>query len=234
MRRCTFLLPVLLCACGAASTGATDPSRLDCGAARAQAQAAWADLAGDAERAATPEREPLAAERVLDRINAHVAALEAGPREVGGDEALALSSAVMDAIDALALPSAIRDRADEAAEGLLTDRSEEGSLRAAREAAEAMSAVVEASQPGALEGREQRRALSALSGHARSAADAYGEGDVDEGDRHAGRAEAVALDDQAPSEVRDGLERASQASGGVRRACGASIRTSSGLIGRRS
>lgn len=222
MRASTSLL-VLLAACGAAAPAPRDPAEsAACESARADANAAWAAVAERAEQAAAPpeDRSPTDAERVLDRLRAHLAALEAAPREVSGDEALALSGAVMDAIDAVELPAPLRNRADQAAEALLTDRSEQGALRAGRDAVEILEQVVQAVRPGSREQEALGRALSTLARRARSAADAYHAGDLPQADRQADRAEGVSLTEAAPDEVRDGVTRATHASATVRSACG--------------
>ena len=222
MRLSPVCLFFLVAACGASAAPASDPSRATaCDAARADAVAAWSAVADRSDELVRPTgEEPLAAERALERIARHVAALESAPRELGGDEALALSGAVMDAIDAVELPASLRDRADDAAEALLTDRSEQGALRAGRDAEAILEQVVSAVRPGALEQRDVREALATLSRHARAAAEAYGAGDLASADARADRAEGAALPDDAPAAVRDARTHATGASRTVREACG--------------
>lgn len=93
-----------------------------------------------------PENPESLASRVLVRLEAHIADLRAAPRELQGDEAFALSSAIMDAIDAEPLSDALRLRADQAAEAILTDRSPEGAIRAAKQALEVLQEVVDAEE----------------------------------------------------------------------------------------
>lgn len=222
MRPLLASLFFLATACGASAAPPSDPSRSTaCESARADAEAAWSAVAGNAEALARPEGgEPLAAERALERVAAHVAALESAPRELDGDEALALSGAVMDAIDAVELPGSLRDRADDAAEALLTDRSDQGALRAGRDAEAVLEQVVQALRPGALEGRALREALSSLARRARAAAEGYAAGELEQADARADRAEGAALSDAAPAEVRDARAHATDASRALREACG--------------
>src|SRR5690606_28847834 len=178
----------------------------------ARAAGAWGALAARAEEAARPSggAEPVAAERALDRLEAHADALAREPREVDGEEAFALSSAMMDAIDAAGaqLPSSLRERADLAAEALLTDRGRDGAARAARDAAQVLEQVVQAGQPGSLEQRASRRALEALGRRARDAEQAYRDEGGESGDRRADRAEAAELPHDAPDAVREARARA--------------------------
>ncbi|MCZ7686749.1 MAG: hypothetical protein M5U28_51575 [Sandaracinaceae bacterium] len=108
------VLGSLLCACGAAAPAAVEPGAEACRAACERAGEAWSAVAARAEEAArpAPDEEPLAAEQALDRLEEHASALTREPREVEGDEAFALSSAMMDAIDAAGaeLPAAPRAR----------------------------------------------------------------------------------------------------------------------------
>lgn len=217
------LLSAWLASCGAAAPSAEVPDRDACRAAIARAAGAWGVLAARTEEAARPEgAEPLAVERALDRLEAHADALAREPREVDGEEAFALSSAMMDAIDAAGarLPPGLHEHAERAAEALLTDRDRDGAARAARDAAQVLEQVAQAGQPGSLEPRAGRRALEALARRARDAEQAYRHEGGESGDRRAGRAELAALPDGAPAAVRDARERALDASAAVRRACG--------------
>lgn len=222
MRLALVGLSFIVAACGASAAPASDPSRASaCEGARADAATAWSAVADRSDELVRPTgEEPLAAERALERMARHVAALESAPRELGGDEALALSGAVMDAIDAVELPASLRERADDAAEALLTDRSEQGALRAGRDAEAILEQVVSAVRPGALEQRAVREALSMLSRGARAAAEAYGAGELASADARADRAEGAALPDGAPAAVRDARTHATGASRSVREACG--------------
>lgn len=147
-RYASGLVLVVAAGCGAAPPGVR--VRPECAVAREEADRAWTEGADPGRSMA---HEPLEADRVLARLEAHVGALEVAPREVGDEEAMELSSALMDAIDAMgaALPRSLRDRADDAAEGLLTERSEEHAPRAARGAAEALEAALRTVRP---EGRD--------------------------------------------------------------------------------
>ncbi len=217
------VLGSLLCACGAAAPAAVEPGAEGCRAACERAGEAWSAVAARAEEAArpAPDEEPLAAEQALDRLEAHASALTREPREVEGDEAFALSSAMMDAIDAAGaeLPPQLRERADLAAEALLTDRGRDGAARAARDAAAVLEQVLVAMRPGSLEQRATRRALATLGRRARDAGDAYREEGAATGDLRADRAEAAELPEAAAEDLRDARARAIEASAGVRREC---------------
>ena len=123
MRRRLGLLSCLLSvclpsvwACGAPASVQTGPDPA-CEGARSDAAAAWARVAARAEvAAAPPEHAASAAESALDRLNDHLSALRESPREVQGDEAMALSSSVMDGIDEVSgeLSARVRERADDA------------------------------------------------------------------------------------------------------------------------
>lgn len=213
----------LLAACGGARPQATGPEdTAACRSACERAAEAWAAVATSAEAAAHPTGEtPLAAEQALDRLEEHVASLSATPREVDGDEAFALSSAMMDAVDAVGtqISAQLRDRADAAAEAILTDRGEQGALRAARDATEVLEQVLQAAHPGSLEERSQRRAMASLGRRAQAAADAYREDGPERGDLRADRGEAIALPEGSPEVLRSTRERAEDASTAVRREC---------------
>lgn len=218
-------MPVcLLVACGAASPAAEEPAaRTECHDASARASDAWILVATRAEEAARPPagEEPLAAERALDRLEAHAQALSREPREVDGEEAFALSSAMMDAIDAAGseLPVRLRERADTAAEALLTDRGRDGAARAARDAAAVLEQVLQSVRPGSIEERADRRALESLGRRARAAGEAYREESLASGDLRADRAEAAELPASAPEAVRQARAQATEASASVRREC---------------
>lgn len=220
--RLSPLLLVVLSACGAAQVAPSDAPSTACRAACAEAASAWARVADDAERAneASPAA-PNDADRVLDRLERHVAELERAPREVSGEEAFALSSAVMDAVDAMgdAVPATLRDRVDDAAEALLTSRTQEGSTRAARDAAQVLEQAVRTARPGSIEDRGRRRALDALGRRAREAAAAYREEGAAAGDTRADRAESAAVPEGAPEALVEARSRATAASSAVRRDC---------------
>src|SRR5690606_2176805 len=133
---------------------------------------------------------------------------------------LAVAGAVMDAMDEVELPGALRERADLAAEALLTDRSEQGALRAGRDAVAILEEIARAAHPGALELRASREALASISRRARSAAEAYAAGELAQADARADRAESIALADDAPAAVRDARTDAASASRTAREACG--------------
>lgn len=216
------LLASLLVACGAAAPRPSAGGDA-CRAACQHASDAWLALATRAAGAARPtdREEPLAAEQALDRIEEHAAGLTREPREVEGDEAFALSSAMMDAIDAAGgeLPPQLRERADLAAEALLTDRGRDGSARAARDAAAVLEQVLVAMRPGALEQRSTRRALATLGRRAQDAGEAYRAEGAATGDLRADRAESAELPEDAAEDLRDARARAIEASAGVRREC---------------
>ena len=224
MRRRLGLLSCLLSvclpsvwACGAPASVQTGPDPA-CEGARSDAAAAWARVAARAEvAAAPPEHAASAAESALDRLNDHLSALRESPREVEGDEAMALSSSVMDGIDEVSgeLSARVRERADDAAEALLTDRSEQGAVRAAEGAIVALEAVLEEARPGSREERRARAAARELARRAGRAAEAY-ERSVPEGDRAADRAE-VSPAVEPLGELRDEARDASRA---ARAACG--------------
>ncbi|MCA9608883.1 MAG: hypothetical protein KC619_24935, partial [Myxococcales bacterium] len=139
-------LGILLVGCGATAhpVGPSDA----CVDAAEEARAAWAGLAEALGREDAPP--PTAIDPVLVRLSEHVRAVQANPPdEVEAVTAMALSSAVMDAIDALpsGAPDEVRARADFAAESLLSDRTPGGSVRAARDAASALEAAFAAVDP---------------------------------------------------------------------------------------
>jgi hypothetical protein len=154
-------------------------------------------------------------------LEEHVASLSETPREIGGDEAFALSSAMMDAVDAVGtqISAQLRDRADAAAEAILTDRGEQGALRAARDATEVLEQVLQAAHPGSLEERSQRRAMASLGRRAHAAADAYREDGPERGDLRADRSEAIALPEGSPEALRSARDHAVDASTTARRKC---------------
>lgn len=223
-------------ACGLAACGASAPpasshpdENAACREACVAAADAWASVATEAEQASQPVGEaPLEAERVLDRLEEHIAALTREPRELDGEEAFTLSSAVMDAVDSVSaqIPARLRDRADAAAEAILTDRSEEGAVRAARDAAEVLEQVLQTVRPGSVEERSARRALASLGRRARATADAYRGEDAEHGDLRADRSEGVAIPSDAPETLVRAHTRAVEASTAARRECGVERRLS--------
>lgn len=217
----SFSLVWALASCGApAAIQGGSPSSA-CDVARSEAAAAWASVADHAHAAARAGAAgpTSAAERALERLEDHAAALEAQPREVDGNEAFGLSSALMDAIDATEVPPALRNRADDAAEALLTLRGERDSARAARDAVAVLKEVVRTTRPGALEQRERRRALSSLEDRARSAAESYRHLDPQQADVRADRAEGAPVPEDAPGAVVQARARAVEASTAVRTHC---------------
>ena len=221
-------LVALACVIGSGCGGTAPPPATPatesaaCASASADATEAWSTLASQAEQAARPpEDAPPDAERALDRLEAHVEALRGAPREISGDEALELSNAVMDAVDALhgQIPASLRDRADRAAEAILTDRSEQGSLRAAADAKEVLEQVLQTVRPGSIEARAERRSMATLSRRARATAEAYRDRGPQRGDLRADRSEAIALPGSAPDALRQAHEHAIEVSSTVRRTC---------------
>lgn len=219
LRETTFGLLLVLssAACGGPATGAQTGPGPECEAARGEAATRWDAVATAAEaEAAPPDRDPLAAETALDRLQDHLAALREAPREVDGEEAMALSSAVMDGIDEVGadLPTSVRERADDAAEALLTDRSEQGAVRATQGAILALESVLDEARPGSGEERRARDAARDLARRSRRAAEAYAAG-VREGDRAADRAETAPV---SPA-IRPARDAARDASAEARAAC---------------
>ncbi|MCB9595585.1 MAG: hypothetical protein H6719_22885 [Sandaracinaceae bacterium] len=191
-------LVIFLLGCGAAAPAA-DASSSACEASRAEAQRTWSALAEELARPA-PERAASPIDGAVEQLGAHVAAVrEHPPEEVDGQTALAVSGAVMDAIDALTgdVPAPLRARVDDAAEALLTDRTPGGSVRAAREAAAALEAALRATDPVGAEARAGASARESLRRRAQSAADGYGD-DPRAGDRSAARAERVEVSLEPP------------------------------------
>lgn len=208
---------VLLCVssgCGGAPASPTAGAG-DCRAALDGAARSWSSVGDAAAAALPPEGELTEADRALARVEQHLAELEAAPHEIGDGEAMALSSAVMDAIDAAGtLPTGLRDRAEDAAEALLTDRSVEGGPRAARAAAEALEAVCERTHPGSGEERERRVQLGRLLREAQAIAAAYRGDDPSSADARAARTavpEGAAAVQQAHAEALEASTAARQA-----------------------
>ncbi len=200
---------------------ATPPTAGDdgCAAARQEAASAWTQVAERATDALPADREATDADRALARLHAHLAELETSPRALGGDEAMALSTVVMDAIDAQGsgLPAGLRDRADDAAEALLTDRSEQGAARAAQAAVLALQQVVEHERPGAGQARERRQTLEEIREHARRTAAAYREQPPGDAEALAARATLAGAD--GPATLRAAQAEAAEASAQVRQRC---------------
>lgn len=192
-----------------------------CRSAQRAAGEAWSSVASRAERAALPPttEEPLLAEVALERLLAHAASLDETPRAIEGDEALALSSAVMDGLDELSgrIPGPMRDRADDAAEALLTDRGEQGSLRAANGAIALLEQIVEEVRPHSASLRAERRALAEVSRRARVASEGYAR-DVAAGDLGADRAEAAPVPESA-ADVSSAVRTATDTSREARSRC---------------
>jgi uncharacterized protein (UPF0147 family) len=212
-------------ACGGASSAAETVSPRECEGARVAARDAWRRVAEAAHAGAQPptDEPPLLAERALARLEAHRDALRAEPREVDGERAFELSSAMMDGIDELTgeLPDELRDRADDAAEALLTDRGRDGSLRAADGAVAVLEELVRTARPEAARAEARRAALAELAHRAARAAEAY-EADVARGDRYADRARVASLPDPVDPALRAARDEAAASSRAARRACGVS------------
>jgi hypothetical protein len=214
---------LVLCALGCVACGgvmpAADRSTSACERAQSDAARAWAEAGDRAEEIGregdTSPPTPVAV--ALDRLHEHARSLEAEPRELGGDEALAISSVLMDAVDAThgELPNGLRERADDAAEALLTDRSEQGAGRATRGAITVLEEIVRAVDPVAATTRETRLTLADFATRARDAASAYAESAA-AGDRSAEHAESLAL----PPPAMEARDRAVELSSIVRSECG--------------
>ncbi|MBX3269213.1 MAG: hypothetical protein KF729_03075 [Sandaracinaceae bacterium] len=210
-------LAVVVAACGAPpAPRAGGPS--GCAPAVAEARGAWTALAANLATEAAPSA-PTPIDDALARLGAHVADLrQRAPETVEPEARMAVSGAVMDALDALgALDDATRARVDDAAEALLADPSPVGSVRAAREASSALRDALEASDRSAFDARRERASAERLRRAAQGAAAGYDEG-VAVGDRRAARAEAVPV----PREARPAHEAAAAASRRAREACGVS------------
>lgn len=211
--------------CGGAATNAETVSPEACEQARQDARAAWQRVAERASAAARPPegQTELVAEQALDRLLSHRDALRESPREIEGDEALALSNAMMDGIDELSgeIQTRTRERADDAAEALLTDRGEDGSLRAAEGAVATMQQVLEEARPGSDTERARRRALGELARRATRAANSY-ETSVELGDRHADRARVSSIPESVDTGVVAVRNEAVEHSRNAREACGVS------------
>ncbi len=211
-------IALLLAACGAAPRSpAPDPSA--CDAAARDARSAWTLLA-ERLAPADPEGVTTPIDDAVAQLGAHVAAVhERAPVEIEGPAAMALSGAVMDAIDALgaAVPEPERARADDAAEALLTDRTAAGSVRAARAAVAALEAALAATDPERASAREAALGHEQLRRRAQSAGHGY-EDSPRAGDRGAARAEA--LDAALPAEAERARAEAIEASRRAREACG--------------
>lgn len=181
-------LALLLAGCGATASGPAAPSDA-CVAATRDARGAWAMLADVLGMEAPPAA--TAIDPVLVRLSEHVRAVrERPPDEIEAPTAMALSSAVMDAIDALpsGVPEGLRARADFAAEALLSDRTPGGSVRAARDAASALEAAFAAVDPEGAAARSGAQGRVRLQRRAQSAANGYEESPR-AGDQRAARAE---------------------------------------------
>lgn len=207
--------------CGASAAVVESPSVAECEASRDHAGRLWGALADRSAAEAVPSGDgaALSLEATLERLETHLASLREQPHAVDGDEALALSSAIMDGMDAVSdgIPEALRERADHAAEALLTDRGA-GSIQATEGAIAVVEQVVASVRPEAVPARARRRALTEVSRRARAASLAY-EDDVAAGDRRADRAEAAPVPDDA-SGLRADRDAATRASAEARRACG--------------
>lgn len=211
-------IALLLLGCGAAQPAPADtgPSP-ECVAARERAGAAWTRVAELAEPPATSAT-PI--DDALDALRAHVDALRASPPEqVGGEEAMALSGQVMDALDALdEVPREQRDDADDAAEAILTDRTVAGSIRASRQAANALEAALEASDPEMATSRVAAGRIAQLRRRATATAEAYAD-DARLGDRRAQRAEALPIPEGIDA-LEEARVEAGEAGTATREACG--------------
>lgn len=208
-----------LTACAGAPTPmAEDGSEDRCGDATREATLRWARLAEVAQPLATAPSRDTMESRARTALHAHVVSLRESPRELDGETAMALSNTMMDGIDALGadLPNAERNRADDAAEALLTDRSRDGSRRAAEGALLAFEAALDAARPAERDARALRQAASQIGPLAERAAEAYTAG-VAEGDRAAERAEGAELPEG--SELAAARERAEDASRRARSDC---------------
>lgn len=212
-----------LVGCGGASPAGEAVSPERCEQARRAAEEAWREVAETATEAARPAEgeEELAAERALDRLEAHRNALRQTPREIEGDEALALSNAMMDGIDEVSgeIQAGTRERADDAAEALLTDRGQDGSLRAAEGAVAMMSQVLREARPDSADQRARRRALGEVARRATRAADGY-ETSVELGDRHADRARVAPMPESGSPDLVTMRDGAADRSRDARQACG--------------
>lgn len=224
MRRASLVtLVAFSIACGPPAQPPEDGAGANaaCRSAQRAAGEAWLSVASRADEAARPtaSEEPLLAEVALERLEAHAAALDATPRAIDGDEAMSLSSAVMDGLDEVSsrIPGPLRDRADDAAEALLTDRGEQGSLRAAQGAIALLEQIVDEVRPGAATRRGERRALAELSRRARVTSEGYAR-DVPAGDRGADRAEAAPVPEPA-TDVSAAVRSATDASREARDRC---------------
>ncbi|MFK7986256.1 MAG: hypothetical protein AB8I08_09505 [Sandaracinaceae bacterium] len=206
---------VVLSACGASSPPSTTPPDASaCRAAQAEAETRWQAVTEAAQAVAEgPEAASSPATDALATLEQHVQSLHETPRELDGEEAMALSNAMMDGIDALgaALPDAEREAADDAAEALLTDRSRDGARRSATHALAAFEAALQIAQPTTAAERAERRTAGELAQRARRAAEAYATG-IEEGDRAADRAEVAPLPegDTRLGTLRDAATEASQ------------------------
>lgn len=218
MRR-VWICALVCASCGGTAPRAEAPST-DCQRACDDAAAAWNELADRADEAARPSesRPPIPAEDALARIREHASDLAESPREVTGEEAMALSGAVMDAVDAIQgeLPFGLRERADDAAEALLVGRGERAASRAAEDAMIVLEEIIRTVDPGSA--YVWGRALAGLAAQAREVATSYGE-TAGAGDEQATAAERVALPDDAPVAFVQLRERAAGASAHVRDVC---------------
>ncbi len=218
MRACCLAL--LLAACGGAHASPSDATDAQaCDVARLDAERAWRDLAEGAQEAAARLAEsdgpPLRLEAVAEQLRAHVAALEAEPREVPGEEAFALANGMMEGVDEVAadLDDGLRQRADDAAEAILTDRTAAGSRQASLDAAALIDEVVRQARPGRA-AAQGHAGVGELARRADDAAEAYARG-VAEGDQAAARAEEAPAGDWV-----EARQRAVDASAEARSRCG--------------
>lgn len=214
-------LALSLAACGGGQTPASDPSAGSeaCEVARLDAQQAWRALRREAESLEAPDAgPPLQLEAVVDRLATHLANLRESPREVDGEEALALANAVMDGLDEVAgeVPETLQRRADDAAEALLTERGARGSVRATSDVIAVLDDVIRQARPDRARARAQVWSVSELVRRAGDTADAYGRG-VREGDGEASRAEDLPVPADVLAVPR---ARAADASREARERCG--------------
>lgn len=213
--RCPWLC-LVLAGCGAAAPALDRPSDA-CVSATRDARGAWAMLADVIGMEDAPAASPI--DPVLIRLAEHVQAVrEHPPDEIEARAAMALSSAVMDAIDALppGVPDPLRARADFAAEALLSDRTPGGSVRAARDAADALEAAFAAVDPEGAAARSGAQGRARLGRRAQSAADGYEESPT-AGDRRAARAEDLEVELAGDAHLT--REAAIEASRRAREAC---------------
>lgn len=212
---------LLVSACGAATTESTLPVDADaCSAAQTGAQTRWEAVREAAQSIAEgPDAQETPATEALSALETHLQSLRETPRELDGEEAMAVSNAMMDGIDALGseLPDAEREVADDAAEALLTDRSRDGARRSATNALAAFEAALRVAQPQTAAERARRRTAAELARRATRTAEAYASG-VPEGDRAADRAEVAPLPEENDA-IRALRDAATEASREARQDC---------------